>query len=729
MPVDKRVIKKTLQKHKPLLMVAFGSAILFIVVFTLYTIFRGLDEGLYFRGYAADGSFQTYNPLRRLEAGQVIGRDFQFFHGIGIPLALFLPFKLLGANLFAAEFTRWVVCGVAFLLTVFIFYFALLRSWKRSIFATALATALVVAFTNMIQPTNSLLALRTATPLLVAALIAMPIQKTIRLRGHSLNVVHIIMPIVLGVSFFFSTEHGIYTIFAYFVLQAGIALLYRRKHLLRAGLVLGGEFIIMSISILAIFTLATAGHPQNPLVYALRTIPNEQFWYFGVPPNEYLRPATIGSIIWHFGWAYFLLLATAGTVVVSARQRLISPLHIKTYTFLMLYAVASLGSLLGYTSVSQAFPFVKIIAVIFVALAVPLYFYITESKRKKPRIVSWEKYAAHGALIIFSVSMLGGSFYSLYRIQAMEVRNIVHDTIPAINQKHDSWFGAKTHWALKIGAFPELSNVRQGELWSTYTSYYDSNAGVLNPSHGGFDYMIHAIGPENFNGYVTDFVKTKPRYVLTTRPSYLWYEQWLWTSDWPFYREVLAHYKIIKTNESHYLWERQSSTEPDNATHNASIRNNTFALPASKNDMTLYEVTVSYKPTTPLRIFHKVPRYLLKPQDTALLYPISVPSDATTQSFIVPVSKKSAAPTLHAYASGLIPGAQLTLENVSYRTITTDAANMQPFKDNAELCSWTPGGLNTLYVPCNKVKDQDKAKSTLGILAPCGKGFDCTKRY
>src|SRR5437868_1717422 len=37
----------------------------------------------FFDGYFANGSFQLFDPLRRIAAGQVPGRDFMVFHGIG----------------------------------------------------------------------------------------------------------------------------------------------------------------------------------------------------------------------------------------------------------------------------------------------------------------------------------------------------------------------------------------------------------------------------------------------------------------------------------------------------------------------------------------------------------------------------------------------------------------------------------------------------------------------
>ena len=39
--------------------------------------------------YGANGTFQLYNPLRRLLDGEALARDFSFFHGVGVPLLHF----------------------------------------------------------------------------------------------------------------------------------------------------------------------------------------------------------------------------------------------------------------------------------------------------------------------------------------------------------------------------------------------------------------------------------------------------------------------------------------------------------------------------------------------------------------------------------------------------------------------------------------------------------------
>lgn len=72
-----------------LLFTAVFVSIAHLLVFVGYAVFAALGNGLAMDSYAANGTFQLYNPLRRLLDGEVLARDFPFFHGVGVPLLHF----------------------------------------------------------------------------------------------------------------------------------------------------------------------------------------------------------------------------------------------------------------------------------------------------------------------------------------------------------------------------------------------------------------------------------------------------------------------------------------------------------------------------------------------------------------------------------------------------------------------------------------------------------------
>src|SRR5437660_1423048 len=95
-----------------------------------------------FNGFPADGPFQTFNPSRRIAAGQHAGIDFQFFHGMGVPYLLYPLYALGGKTIFSSEVSRELVSVLFFALTVIAISAAASRARVVTIMAFAAAFAL-----------------------------------------------------------------------------------------------------------------------------------------------------------------------------------------------------------------------------------------------------------------------------------------------------------------------------------------------------------------------------------------------------------------------------------------------------------------------------------------------------------------------------------------------------------------------------------------------------------
>jgi hypothetical protein len=666
------------------------------LLYAVYIIFSGLDNGLFFQGYAADGSFQVYNPLRRMAAGQVIGRDFQFFHGIGIPLLLFPFFKLLGANLFASEVTRWLVSAAAFFISSLAFFKVMLKSWHKTILAIALTIIIIVPITNMVGPSNSLMGLRTCMPIVLAAIIAFNCSHHFRIRKIVISLQELVLVLALALTFFMSTEQGVYAIAAYFVFR--LALLVRAKRLLSRQLIqLVAEAVGVVVLVLIIFTIATLGHPMPPLIYGLKTIPSQQFWYFGAPPNTFLTWRNLPSVALNI-YKLWILIALVILLyrAVSRRFLLSSPIK-KSLLFLSTYGLFTGASLLGYASFSQLFPAVKVVTTIGVGLGLILIDY------KPPKKTSHLKLSKNFVMSMYMLGiavLVGASGYAAYRVYEYPVLTSIRD-FRAARHEPDRDFVTPYGWGKALTTFSQIDNAGQGQVWSTYSSLYEANLGIFNPADDGADYIIHALGPKDFGAYVQQFINQKPKYVITLRPDYFDYEQWLWTSNWPFYRQLLSHYTIVDIDASHYLWEYSGNTaNKDGPWHKSVLTNNNVYLPAASASPVLYEVQLNYKTTTPFGILHSLPRYLLNPQQTGLKYAISLPPYETSWSFIVPVFPGNKAPSLHGFADGLIPGAKLKITSAKYHTLSVPSADLQPFIDNNELCPFKADSITTIYATC-----------------------------
>ena len=145
-----------------------------LVAFWLVTRFFGATAiASSFSGEATDGTFQLLNPLRRLAAGQHVGTDFQFFHG---PLVLLLhwPIFRLAPGLWSVELQRWVLPPFALVLSMGLFWRAMLGGWGRTLVALAITSSVIAGsmLSFLAYPLYSELGLRATMPVLIAAVVA-----------------------------------------------------------------------------------------------------------------------------------------------------------------------------------------------------------------------------------------------------------------------------------------------------------------------------------------------------------------------------------------------------------------------------------------------------------------------------------------------------------------------------------------------------------------------------
>ena len=103
-------------KRQPLT-ISFGAALglLGLGLFLGLAALAVSHEMLLFKSMPMNGAFQLYNPLHRLAAGGLLGRDFDFFHGPGTLLLHYPVFALAGGDLLASELSRNLMGLLAFL--------------------------------------------------------------------------------------------------------------------------------------------------------------------------------------------------------------------------------------------------------------------------------------------------------------------------------------------------------------------------------------------------------------------------------------------------------------------------------------------------------------------------------------------------------------------------------------------------------------------------------------
>lgn len=699
MPFTLAKMKKVLTYVTPFrTLVAICCIYLFLT--TCYFVIAALSNALNMDTYAANGTFQLYNPLRRLLEGQVIGKDFPFFHGVGVPLLHYPAFYAFGHNVFAADAVKWLVSPLVFLLTSYTFFWTFFRKISHSIIATAILTILALVCIDVVWPGNSLVGIRTTLPVLVAAFMLWRPKVTLRLKGHTFSLYQPIVFILLALAVAMGTEQGLAAIIAYMLVEvirairSPIAIKRWWWRIVLKGVgVLAATYVVLSI--------LTLGHATEALHYALIDVPKDQGWYFGAPPNGYLAWDTLWYIFDTPVRIYMWPIIALGTAVwiIGHRTTIVSSRESYVFSFLAAYGViVFFASALGYWAPNaQLIPLTRAFGVILIAMCVRVLLqYLSRQRSRKNKLHRYLPSTLYGILLI----TLG--WYTLLAYKHVQPFPVIPILKEAKNARHapDGTY-ASLFWKQRIQAFapyiPEGATV-----WSTYTGLYDSMRGQLNTSTGGEDYIIHALGPERRQHYSDDFMKQQPDYAITLRPVHFPYEEWLWVRHWDFYSHLFENYTVVTDNGSHILWKRNEDVKPvDHAKTNSlqRIDKTTYRLSVEKADyVRLYEATVHYEITKPIPMSDKFSRYILS-IDTPSIQRLDISLPGYEKQWTFPLIIKPGQTTLNlsAHTHGLIYGEGLTVQEIRYREINVSHDNTYPFYDNS--CSY--GGPLPYGISCD----------------------------
>lgn len=675
-----------------LLFAAVFISVIYLLIFTCYAVLAALGSGLTMDSYAANGTFQLYNPLRRLLEGDVLARDFPFFHGVGVPVLHFPLFYILGHNLFAVEVAKLLMSPLLFIVSSLFIFWTYFKDIKKALFATSIFTVISLLCIDAVWAGNSLLGLRTTLPFVAAAFMLWHPSWHIAIGNsrRSINLYWPILYILMGLSVACGTEQGLAFILAYTLIR-GFHYIRSAQPVKKRVVAFFVEILGILLATYAVLSIMTLGHAYEALYYALVEVSSDQGWYFGTPPNSFLYRNTLDQLFTTRMLFYMLPIIIGGIAayIISAKKNLLSKKESFVFSTLLLYGVVVFAvSATGYWAPgAQLIPLERAAGFILVAILTrTVYVFIQKSsthhaKDKRISILGF-------SLLVGSVVVLGyGAVTFLQRIDWMPLGHIITESRKARHSTDDSEY-VSAAWKKRLEAFTPY--IEEGaSVWSTYTSVYDSTHHQKNGSSGGEDYIIHALGPTRRDRYVRDFIEQKPDYVITLNPSYFIYEEWLWTRHWSFYKELQDKYTIVTTNDSHILWKRQAETTTQKQTNNPEYHiqkdtNGDYVINArATNDMRVFEVSVIYSAKSILPMTSKLPRYLLELSGSSTQkYPVSLPPYSTKWKFPVVLAPNDSSVRISPKVYSIVPGVSLEVNGVSYHEVTPQQDNLYMYYSN-----------------------------------------------
>lgn len=645
------------------------------LVFVLVTLTHAFETAMHFDGSAIDGPFQLYNALRRIQAGFRPGVDFQFFHGFGIPYAHYWAYRLFGEGLRGSELARELISAIAYPLVYLFAFRALTGRWATAVCMTAAAMAIAYALRlyAIVFAINGMLGLRSAIPTLLP-----PLLYTIRDRPRR----HLVAGLLVGLALWMSTEQGLAFVLATIV---SYVLFTIRDHDWKRGGTALAQVVGVAVVVLVALELMIGGVAgmRGALRYNFALIPGDQYWYFGAPPNTFVPSWTIGFAMITQGWvmalAVFGSLAAAIYYVVSA-WRTADPLdraRRDTFASMSIYAFVSCSSLLGVYTGAYTQPALRVLIVIAV-VEWARYGARMDAQRSRG---SWLGVPRSLAMVTALLAVFGVVSVQLVALELLY-------SVPHIIQDHiigHMGFGVSAIWPETLAQDEAVVDAHRGPggeppvVWSTYAGWLEARAGIFHP---GTDYIIHALGKQNREAYVAQFVATKPALVQTVLPTYTQYEAWIENNHWDFYDALLRRYRVISITPWSIFWERRLDPLPPTPwaaelRPAPGSRSMTFHTPPGDSGSVLLEAEITYATRNPLEklpVVGATPRYLigffgafgqpaisLAPYDTVKRFPILArPNTDLTLSF---------------GTFGLLPGASWEPHALRLRVAPIDANN------------------------------------------------------
>ena len=631
-------------------------------------LIQGLRDAVTFDGGLADGPHQLFNPLRRIAAGQRGGADFQFFHGVGVPYLHYPLYVLFGQTIHASELARAWVEAFQMVIGFLVVFAAATRRLTPALGLTAAALIVtnMLSMVHLALPINSLIGLRSVTPVLVVGLLLAGVRPSREAIGCGL---------LTAVAVLLGTEFGVAT-----ALMLGLTWAGRRWFRLPGGslrwLLLTGVTFAAALAGLLLLICGPEG-VKLALRYALRDLPADQMWYFGAPPNAFvcMWRDLLDRDLWldAIGPVLVTFAAAASAVRWHPAAR---PAGVVLLAALAAVSFSTVGYL-GYTSMHYLLPAERMALIVGL---IGLWH-------------AWRWMATDSALAVVALRV------GRVTAAALTVMWLVAGSTPWTILKLPVFVGqGRTHAADLIGGRARLSPrladhvgelaaaidadraavgiTRPPVIWSTYAGLLEARYGVFHPH---CDYIIHARGPDALERYVAAFRIANPDYVVTLRRDTFPYEGQHQDGGWPFYEEVVLNYDVRTFTKEAVLWKRRPDAwkTPDLSERIAyaprSAEEFATPLPPGVPPDTPLVVEVEYEVRNPVAgvpVIGGMPRYLIAASGSRNTLPVSLPPYRNNWSFAVyPIPGQT--PTFYAGTFSLV-GGSVSIKRVHVRPLRSE---------------------------------------------------------
>ncbi|MCC6361050.1 MAG: hypothetical protein IT450_20100 [Phycisphaerales bacterium] len=629
-----------------------------------------------FEAVAIDGPFQMFNALRRLEAGQTPGVDFQYFHGIGHVYLHYPVFAWLGRDVFASEYARDLLSPLLYAAAVAVFGFAATRRFGGGwvVAAFILIVSDLAAFDLVGHDINPR-SLRCTAPIFAFAIM---LSKLRPLRKA------VLMGCATALAAGLGTEHALALVGATVVVQ----LFVLAGHWRRASV---GDWLFVPVFLAATVTatgllFVAMGHgfagAAGALRYALVETPRDQFWYFGTPPNAYVgewadlfrAPRVQAMLLLGVPAALWAL----ERAVRCERATLQGDRPVVAATML----IYSLAASIGYLGIARDQNILHVFRTL--AMAAALFAAQAWEQRDGTRALL-AYFSARPLLRLGGIALCAALVVLNVRVVRLGAKDLVQNP-PRLGPLWQN--SMRAMGAAMRDATPE----QRRSLWSTYGGMLEARLGIFPPAE---DYIILALGPERRRAYLEKFRELRPHFVQTIDRGYTSFEEWLQNTSWDFYEDVLNNYTIVANTAYSLLWRRTESPWREAGgdwTRVPRGGDGAFTVPFVGDERypaPILVVQVKYTIRNPLAavpVLGATPRCFVHVKDASSTIPVCVaPYEEVVRFPVVPRPGK--APRITSSVRSLVPGVAFEIKSVEFRVRDVPLSDAAFIK---HLPPWTP---------------------------------------
>jgi hypothetical protein len=491
---------------------------------------------------AYNGAFQTFNPLRRIFLGEVPGRDFNPYLGLGTTYVTAFITYVFGSNFAASKASIYLISVLLHLLVLTTLFFLTGFSIKKSIIGAAFVFLIIsydvyklAPFWEIAGPGNSNLGMRSALPFITSWIILLLFQQC----RNKPQIFYCFTGCLIGIQPLWSNDYGIPSSFA----LSTVIIIDLFKHQANKVNKIILLFTSAAIAFFIAASLLTGGNAINWINDNFSGVAADQFWYFVWYKN--------GNKIFALNELFsnpllYLYIASLLLIIRHILTKNYSVRHLLLFYVGLTVIMAGMLSSIGGT-VSTRYYLASILTSFF---TIPLAIHLSFPSFKLTRFSRFKNIRLIPAFLILYVPVLLINTIPIYSL--------------AFNR---TWVkelggGLPNRWQHSIQIARNIKQELKNELpikriLSTYSSGIDVIAGAFNPT--GIDYIIHALGTQARSDYVDSFLSSQPKYITTLRENYTTWETWVRRTNWWFYREFVRDYQPVEATFYNIIWQRLDS--------------------------------------------------------------------------------------------------------------------------------------------------------------------------